>query len=207
MTTRADVINEALVACDQPEATGPNDASTWVQRIRNRYNASAKKLLERHPWNFASQRVELAALDTTPTGRTYAYNKPGDCLRICIVNSTGRAADNSEPDYEDEAGQILADMTPCYLFYISANWLTLEGSWPQVFADAVALDLAAKCYGLFGKSAEKKDELKKDAAKALQVAKSWDAAQKPYRRLPRGRWAAARGGARSPLDRGGTFED
>lgn len=168
-----------------------------------RYNASVKKLLERHPWNFATKRQQLQLLDETPIGREHAYNKPGDCLRILAINDTGETDDSNEPDYEDEAGKILTDLDPCYMIFVSADWMNREGSWPQVFADAVSADLAAKCYGLFGKSATKKDEIKKDAAKALQVAKSWDAAQKPYRRLPYGRWARARRSHRNPHGDGG----
>lgn len=198
MTTQADVINSALIDCEQPEASGPNDTSTWVRRVRNRYAATVKKLLERHPWNFAMQRAQLQDTGVEPIGRSKAYNKPGDCLRICKINATGRAEDDSTPDYDDEAGEILTDLDPCYMVYVSANWITKEGSWPQVFADAVSSELAAKCYGLFGKSSTKKDELKKDANKALQVAKSWDAAQKPFRRLPRGSWARSRAGGTGP---------
>jgi hypothetical protein len=91
--------------------------------------------------------------------------------------------------------------------YVSSDWLTLEGAWPQVFADAVSGELAARCYGLFGKNGQKKDELKKDARLSLQVAKTWDSQQKPFRELPRGKWSGARSGyRRHPFDRGGTFE-
>lgn len=204
MTTKSDVINEALVACEQPPATGANDTSTWVVRVTGRYNATVRELLERHPWNFATKRVQLQEVmldsdgDDTLIGRDKAYNKPGDCLRILQINSTGRADDESEPDYEDERGRILTSMSPCYLRFVSSDWLTREGAWPQVFAQAVSMALAAKTYGLFGKSAQKKDELKKDALKAFQAAKSWDAAQVPYKRLPRGRWANSRYSARAP---------
>lgn len=198
MTTQADVINSALIECDQPAASGPNDTSTWVVRVRNRYAPAVKMLLERHPWNFATKRQQLAVLNETPIGRTYAYNKPGDCLRILLINDTGDAADLEIPDYEDEGGKILANMSPCYMHFISSDWITDEGAWPQVFAEAVSMELAAKTYGLFGKSATKKAELVKAAKSALQVAKSWDAAQKPHRRLPMGRWAGCRTGARYP---------
>lgn len=196
MTTKSDVINETLVMCEQPPSTGPSDTSTWVKRVSTRYNASVKALLERHPWNFSTKRVQLQLLPDTPIGRSYAYNKPADCLRILRVNNNGSAENQNEPDYEDEGGAILTDLSPCYMIYVSSLWMTKEGAWPQVFADAVAKDLAAKCYGLFGKSATKKDELKKDASKALQVAKSWDAAQVPFQRQPAGRWVRARYGAR-----------
>lgn len=206
MTTKADVINEALVACDQPEATGPSDSASWVRRMNNRYAATVRELLEKHPWNFAMVREQLQVIgDATPIGRDYAYTKPGACLRIVLINDSGEFNDIDHPDiYEDEGGVILSDTSPLYIFYTSSAWAVNEGAWPQVFASAVSLALAAKCYGLFGKAASKKDELKKDARKALQDAKSWDAAQKPTRTLPRGRWASSRQGYRYPGSGSGT---
>jgi hypothetical protein len=208
VTTQADIINSALVDCEQPEASGPNDTSTWVRRMRNRYPAAVRKVFERHPWKFARKRQQLQDSGQTDViGWDFAYTKPGDCLRIILINATGNTDDRGVPDYDDEAGFILTNLSPCYLMFVSSDWLSMEGSWPQVVADAVSSELAAKCYGLFGKSATKKDELKKDARLAMQIAKTWDSQQKPYRELPRGKWSGARSGyRRHPFDRGGTFE-
>lgn len=208
MTTQADIINSALVDCEQPEASGPNDTSTWVRKMRNRYPGVVRKLLERHPWKFARTRVELQDSGQTDViGWDIAYVKPGDCLRIILINATGNTDDRGVPDYDDEAGFIKTNLSPCYLMYVSSDFIVQEGAWPQVFADAVSADLAAKCYGVFGKNINKKDELKKAAMYTLQVAKTWDSQQKPYRELPRGKWSGARSGyRRHPFDRGGTFE-
>lgn len=192
MTTKPDVINEALVLLGQPPASGPSDTSAWVRRITARYNPTVRRLLEDHPWNFASKCEALAVLDETPVSRVYAYNKPSDCLRINMINDTGASDDQEIPDYDDEGGKILADMSPCYMFYVSSAWITLEGSWPQKFAFAVSCELANINAEVTTKDINKGINAERRADKALKKAKSWDASQKPFRRLPVGEWAAAR---------------
>ena len=193
MTTKTDVINEALGMLGLPPSANPSaDSQSWVRRILARYNPTVRLLLEDHPWNFPATRVALERLAITPIGRAYAYNKPADCLRINMVNNTGSTADDEVPDYDDEGGQILADMDPCYLFYISSTWLTKEGSWPQKFARAVSAELAALNAEVATKSAQKGVTLEERAEAALKKAKTWDASQKPWRRLPGGLWAGAR---------------
>jgi hypothetical protein len=192
VTTKVDVINEALALLGQPEMSGPSDTSSWVRKLTKRYNPTVRRLLEIHPWNFASSRVALQVTATTPIGREYAYNKPADCLRICLVNNTGVSEDNEIPDYEDEGGTILTDMSPCYLFYISSTWATKEGAWPQAFAHAVSCELANVQTEAVTKNLAKGESADRRAAKALKKARAWDAAQKPFKRSPGGLWAGAR---------------
>lgn len=192
MTTKTDVLNEALGALGQPNSSGPSDTSSWVRKLTARYNGVVRLLLEDHPWNFASTRVQLQLTGDTPVGRQYQYNKPADCLRINLINDTGSADDLEIPDYEDEGGYILADMDPCFMFYISSAWITKEGSWPQKFARAVSFELASTCAEVTSKQLNKDLSLENKAKVALQKAKSWDASQKPFRRLPGGVWAGAR---------------
>lgn len=198
MTTKADVINETCAMLGLPPGT---TSDSWVRKIVARYNPTVRLLLEDHPWNFPATRVALERVAGTPIGREYAYNKPADCLRINMVNDTGSSDDAEIPDYDDEGGVILADMDPCYLFYISSLWITKEGSWPQKFARAVSTELAALNAEIATKSAQKGMTLEKRAELALKKAKSWDASQKPWRRLPSGTWVGARrGGGRYRTD-------
>lgn len=193
MTTKTEVLNSTLVLLGQPRMSGPSDTSSWVRKVQGSYNSVVRLLLEDHPWNFATTRVALELVGVQPPiGREYRYNKPSDCIRINMINDTGSSDDTEIPDYDDEGGVILADMDPCYLFYISSSWLTKEGSWPEKFARAVACENASFNAELATKSAQKGISLEKRAAQALTKAKSWDASQKPWRRLPGGTWAGAR---------------
>lgn len=192
MATKVGVINKALVHLGQPPMAGPSDTSTWVKRVTSVYVETVRSLLEQHPWNFPAERAELARLDEEPVGRDYAYNKPADCLRLNLVNTTGYPDDVSFTDYEDEGGRILADADAIYAFYIGSGWTTKEGSWPQVFADAVSAELASTCAPIVSKSVNKGESLYAKALRALKRAKSFDASQKPWRELPAGKWSRAR---------------
>jgi hypothetical protein len=201
MATKVGIINEALVHLGQPPMAGPSDNSTWVKRLTNIYPASVRRLLERHSWNFAKVMEQLQALPTATGGRDYSYNKPAKALSILKINDSGLEEDDEWDDYDDADGKIHADQDVLYMWFVSSDYLIKEGSWPQVFAHAVAVDLAAQCAPVGTKDINEKDRLEKKARKAFNEAKSWDAGQKPFRKNPRGQWAIARRtGARCRTD-------
>lgn len=193
MPTRTNVINDALAKLDQPASAGPNDSSTWVRRVTTRYDGVVRRLLSDHPWNFAEERVQLQKLTEQPIGWEYAYNKPGDCMRIIKVSPTGIKSESPFREYDDSGGKIFTNMDPAYLFYISDRYVNLEGSWPELFAYAVSLSLADLCSGPITNSRSKGETLERQAEKALSKAKSWDALQKPSELLPLGTWVRSMG--------------
>ena len=193
MTTQADVINDALEHLGEPPATGPDDDTSWVVRITNAYDREVKKLFEVHPWNFANTLVLLAAVDPTPDGWTYGYGKPAKCKRIVKVSSNVNPSAN-EIDYLDQGGRILANPDTVYLLYVDGEKIDSPGMWPEVFAGALAAQLAYKVCPVTGTSDTKKDELRKTARRALSEAKLWDAQQNGAFVIPPGEYERARGG-------------
>ncbi|NBW07958.1 MAG: hypothetical protein EBR82_08020 [Caulobacteraceae bacterium] len=202
MPTRESVLNDALALLGQPRMSGPADTSTWVRRLEGGFDGVAQRMLEIHPWNFATVREALAAAAETSLsssglslqGRSYAYTKPA-VARIVLVNSSGAWSDNGETGhYEDEGGYIFTDLSPCWLFYISKSWLTRIGSWPAVFAWAVATELASSHAEVSTKDSGKQEQLMMRAREALRAARSWDASQRPFTAHPEGRWVRSRRG-------------
>lgn len=193
MTSKTSVLNGALVRLGQPPSAGPSDTSTWVKRCLERYDPAVRSLLEQHPWNFAQTVEELERLSETPvTNHDYAYNKPSKILRICLVNDTGNPDDNTDIDYEDRGGKIYASYDSVYMWFISLEWLTKEGSWPQVFRDAVSAEIASQCSSVATKNLNKGLSAEAYATKMLKKAKSFDASQKAFRELPVGKWVRSR---------------
>lgn len=192
MATKVDVINGALVLMGQPPMAGPSDTATWVVRAVNRYPAVTRALLEVHPWNFARVREELQLLPEASGGREYSYNKPAKCLRICVINNTGDVSDDEWHDYDDGDGKIHADYDALFMWFVSSDYLIKEGSWPQVFADAVSAEIAARLSPVVTKDRGQRGDLNQIARDALRRAKSWDAAQKPFQQNPMGKWARSR---------------
>lgn len=209
MTDRTEVFNTALMALGQPAMSGPNDTSSWVRKISGQYEHCARLILSAYPWNFATKRIGLEIADSYAGelgARAYAYRKPADFLRINRVNDTGDAEDDRDLShlYDDEDGHIKADISPCWLFYISNEYLTREGAWPDTFMRAVALEIAWLCAPTATRKEDSKLRIERDKKRAFQVAKSWDASQKPRRRNPMGNWAGSRGNLATYRNRTGS---
>lgn len=192
MATKVDVLNGTLVLLGQPPMAGPSDTSTWVKRIVARYPSVVRSLLERHPWKFARVMEQLQRLATASGGRTYSYNKPAKCLKICFVNNTGDDGDDEWHEYDTADGKIHADYDEIWMWFVSSDYLILEGSWPQTFADAVSAQLAFECMPVSSRDRGAKADAKLHAKDVLKAAKSVDASEKPFRRNPRGEWAKSR---------------
>lgn len=192
MTTKVDVLNGSLVHLGQPPMSGPADTSTWVKRLVARYPSVVKAMLERHPWKFARVMEELARLPTSSGGREYSFSKPAKCLKTIFINNTGDDGDDEWHEYDEGDGKIHADFETLYMWFVSSDYLIKEGSWPEVFGQAVSAELAFQCSPVATRNERRSSGLEAIATKTLRVAKSFDAAQKPYRRNPRGEWAKSR---------------
>lgn len=180
MPSKSEVINAALHHIGEPESAQPlTDNREWVARIRNRYDERVRKLFEAHPWNFCSSVQQLSASEPTPSGWTYGFNKPAKCWRIIKVGSSEEqmAPDRGSAFYEDRAGRILTDNEETWLKWINGDWLTMEGSWPQHFADAVSAELAHVVGPVTESSEVTLEKLERRANKFLRLAKNWDAQQ------------------------------
>jgi hypothetical protein len=193
MTTQADVTNDALELLGEPPATGSDDDTTWVVRLTNAYDREVKKLFEEHPWNFSLTKVQLAAVDPTPDGWTYGFAKPAKCKRIVKV------AASSDPTcgqiaYLDMGGRILTDSETTWLDYVDGEKIDSAGMWPELFAGALAAQLAWKVCPVTGTSTDKKDYLERTMRRTLSKAKLWDAQQNGAWQIPPGTYETARNG-------------
>ncbi len=193
MPTRESVLNDALDLLGEPRAAGPDDSASWVVRLRDAYDARVRALLENYPWNFASELEQLVATEPTPADWDYGFRKPASFLRLIALRGSADP-DASELDYDDRGGRFLTNSAGSWLWYVSSTWITLEGAWPQVFADAVSSDLAFRCSAATAEANTTRETLAAIAQKALREARTWDAMQKPFRRHPPGEWVRARSG-------------
>jgi hypothetical protein len=63
----------------------PPEGSAQAEHCARFYPIARDSLLEMHHWNFATKRVQLAALDNPWPQWQHAYAKPADCLNIISV--------------------------------------------------------------------------------------------------------------------------
>ena len=87
-TTDVDICNRALsrlgtratIAALDENSTEARTAAIW-------YAATRDTLLRAHDWNFARRRVILAEQGAAPTGWTFRYALPTDCVRLLRLAS------------------------------------------------------------------------------------------------------------------------
>lgn len=192
MASKAGIINAALHHLGEDESTEPlTDDSTWVRRIRNRYDERVQALFESHSWNFATTVEALNATEPTPEGFAYGFAKPGGCW--CIIKVGG----SSDPDcdqltYEDRAGRICTNSETAYLTYVDRYWKDYPGAWAQCVADALSSDLAYRVCPVTGKGKLSQSDLLQIAARDRKLAKNWDAMQNRTWTPPPSGWQRSR---------------
>ena len=90
-TTDVDICNRALSRLGTRAVISALDEnSTEARTVSIWYAATRDTLLRAHDWNFARRRVMLAVQGIAPTGWTFRYALPTDCirlLRISLVNA------------------------------------------------------------------------------------------------------------------------
>ena len=193
MTTQTDIISDALEHLGEPASSGPDDDSTWVVRLTQAYDREVKKLFEVHTWNFSLVKFQLAAVSPTPNGWAYGFTKPAKCKRIVKVASVSTPSAGQIP-YADFGGRILTDSETTWLDYVDGEKIDSPGMWPEVFAGALAAQLAWKVCPVIGSSDVKKDELRKTMRRNITEAKLWDAQQNGPFVIPPGEYEKARYG-------------
>lgn len=94
-TTDVDICNRALSRLGtRATISALDENSTEARTAFIWYAATRDTLLRAHDWNFARRRVVLAEQGTAPTGWTFRYALPTDCirlLRLASVNLEERA--------------------------------------------------------------------------------------------------------------------
>lgn len=180
MTTRLDLLNDALDALGEPRAVTATISATtsdWIKRAERQLDRSAKLIAEGHPWNFLTSIHLLSETETAePIGWDYEFEKPANCLRICKASNDGGW--RSTPiDFEDRGGLLLSNHESTYLHHVDQAKLDLTGSWPEHFALAVALESAWRASMGTSLAQARRDSLASDLRQALSHAKSWDGQQ------------------------------
>lgn len=185
MLSEPAICNRALEKLGAAKITALTDNTREGRACNRVFGPLRDMLLASHPWNFAVKRVNLAAAATTPAwGFTYEFPLPADYLHLLEVDNTRdfriESSDVGEPVIRcDDAG-------PLFIRYIykvddSARFAAL---FDEALASVIAHELAEE----LTQSSTKKEALKDDARRALQLAKTRDAQENPPDDLDDGGW-------------------
>jgi len=108
------------------------------------WDTFSRYLLSIYPWYFIQKKVQLGRLVTAPVNEyTYAYQLPGDLLRLNAIYASGSAGAIPIQNYNLVGNRVLADDSSLWADY--QEYVIAEG-WPYWFVQfaikALALELA-----------------------------------------------------------------
>ena len=196
MPSETDIANVALRLVGGTRITSLTQATPNANAVNDIYSEIRDNLLE-FPWNFATQRVELAQLATAPSfGYDYAYVLPANWAYTISVHDND--AGYGTIDYrEEQVGNqkvIATNHSSVYLTYVKKE--TDPNMMPASFRMALASNLARNLAIPIANSNVLEDQLASRAEKDLARAKSIDALGSFPEPRPRGTWANSRNGFR-----------
>ena len=194
MASKTEICNLALVRLGAPPIENITDLTKTAIVLNSNYDTIRDIVLRDHPWNFATRRVELARLADAPAwGFSYAYQIPGDCLRILgIQNPDSTDGDDIDPTmvYKVEEDKLLTDEETVALKYIYQT--TVAGYYDSRFCSAFASRLAAEISYYITGSPTLKQELMKEYMMEIVGARSIDAQENPADMVEDNRWGDSR---------------
>lgn len=199
-TTKLKLWNDALAELGQHALTATGEEGVAPAALADIHERTVLYCLEQGYWNFATRTATLATEGGTAShGYVYPYQKPSGWLRTILISANEDYWPPFE-QYEDANHQILADVNPLYMSYISSaaaatDGLTM-GLWPETFATYVACELAKRICRRQGGAADEYEKMEVRTRMTMLDALSKDAMGEGVRYPPEGRWVMSRRGGR-----------
>tara|TARA_Y100001951_G_scaffold92714_1_gene87747 strand:+ start:1354 stop:1950 length:597 start_codon:yes stop_codon:yes gene_type:complete len=132
MASEVGICSNALRKLGDDPITSLTDNSDRARLCNNLYAEARDELLQMRNWNFAIERVQLAALSDAPAFTwSYQYQLPGDCIRPIRLQYI-------DEDYIIEGRKILTDATTVNLIYLK------QATDPNIFTPLFIQALEAK---------------------------------------------------------------
>ena len=189
MASVVDICNRALQKLGAPPIQSLGDASVSARALSIAYDPVRKAVLRAHPWNFATQRFQLAADATPPLfDYTNAITLPTGWLRVLPPDPKANVNDR---DWIIEGNTLLTDdAVPLNLRCImDVSDTTLMD---PCFEEALSAKLAFELCEQITQSNEKKQGCAGDYKNAIEDAKKCNAIEKVPQEACDGTWITSR---------------
>lgn len=136
------IINKAHLQCGLPLAAALVDCEWNAAFV---FDTCAEEVLRQFVWSFARKITSLGQTSSQTHGWKYTCRLPADCLRVVDIHN---CSDMRAPKarYELMGSELLCNVSPCYLRYISKT--TPIESYTADFADALSKRIAVEIAGL-----------------------------------------------------------
>jgi hypothetical protein len=201
MASDVTIVNAALQLVKHSKTISNLEGSGKEATAANTvYEELRQQLLEMHNWNFATTRVKLARLATTPAYEwDYEYNVPARFIRVVSAHNNTHGRD--QIPYKLEGGKLLTDASDLYLRYIEdiTDPNQMPPSFRLAFSKLIASRLAVALANSVSLSKEMYDQF---IVEDLPTAKSIDSIQDKPDHLPESSWVAVRSGQQRDYEPG-----
>jgi hypothetical protein len=194
MADKVEIANLALQEMGAEPITSLSDDQKTARVINLRFDSLRDSFLRMHSWNFAKARARLSRLEDSPAfGFRFAYALPSDWLRTLHVTtdaSTKPEHQVTEPHYQIEGKQLLADHDEVFMMYLRRVTNTEE--WDELALDAFVLFLASRTARAITQNLDLAQSLADDFRIKLGEARFYDATDEPAQRLESDEWLVSR---------------
>ncbi len=184
MTSPVEICNRALTKLGDRPILTLSDDNERARACARLYEVSRDAVLRDHPWNFAVQRAELAALEEKPVwGFKSQFELPTDCLRVLWV-------DGNYP-WRIEGRRVLSNLEGALrISYIRR--VEDPNVFDSLFVEALAARLALELAESLTQSNSKRQAAGEGYQLALIRARSIDAQENPAEEAECDPWIRAR---------------
>jgi hypothetical protein len=170
MTSKVKIFNLALTQLGLARVGSPDAEGDKAATLRDLYDDVLDATLEAHPWNFAEEIAQLAAMGTAPAfgfANQFAYPTDPFCLRVWRL-------EDRTIEWVAKGRKILTDAAgPLDVHYIKR--VTDTSVFPGMFTLTFAAHLAWKSAYRLTQERTKEEDAERAWLKQLQTARSADA--------------------------------
>ena len=189
MASEVGICNSALSKIGAKNITALSEGSKNANVCNVQYAKLRDRLLRLHTWNFATARIKLARLSSTPAFEfDYEYQLPTGWLRTVSVHDNDQGL--GLVSYKIEGLKVLTNTTEAYLRYIRRveDPNDMSADFREALATMIARDIAIP----IAQSNSLEEKMEARFLSAFRQAKSTDAIEDRSEQLPRGSWIEAR---------------
>lgn len=143
MASDVEIVNQALKRIGQTSIVSLDEGTRNADEAKAIYAFQRDELLRGYRWKFASKRDELPALAEAPiSGWRYAYQIPGDSLRVLSVNEIEADDPYEYREAWDREGNTIVTNEPPLIKIRYIRQVTNSAEFDMSFAAALAAKLA-----------------------------------------------------------------
>lgn len=188
MATSISICSAALLLLGDKPIADFNEGTQRALLCSNIYPLARLEVLRGHTWNCALKRVVLSPLVDAPAFEwSYAFNVPGDLLRILSVGY-----DNQPEDYRVEGRQLLYNSSVLRLQYVAD---VTEGLWDSLLVEVMTKRMVKDLAYPITKSTSLAELKAREFEIAYKRAKAVDGQENPPEDWEDSPFIAVRGGA------------